>query len=114
MMMGVHSRASRSPIVSAPTVVVVEIAMIAAAAPAAVEVAAVIVVIGVAPTRSWIDGLHRDLGSWLSCGVEGLSSGVILCPELHCGLHGDFGLLGKAMTAVGGRGAAVSWGRGAI
>lgn len=91
--------------------------MIAAAAPAApatTGVAAVIVIVRVAPSWSWIDGLHRDLGSGLSCGVKGLSPGVVLCPELHCGLHGDLGLLGKAMAAVGGRGAAVAWGRRAI
>lgn len=110
-MMGEGGRTSRCPITSAPTVVVVEIAAIAAAAPAAAGVAAVIVVIRVAPGWSWVDGLHRDLGSGLSCGVESLRPGVVLCPELHGGLHGDLGLLGKAMAAIGGRGAAVAWGR---
>lgn len=113
-MMGEGGRTSRSPITSGPTVVVVEIAVIAAAAPAAAGVAAVIVVVGVAPSWRWVDGLHRDLGSGLGCGVEGLSPGVVLCPELHRGLHGDLGLLGKAVAAVGGRGAAVARGRRAI
>lgn len=99
-MMGEGGRTSRSPITPTPTVVVIEIAMIAAAAPATAGVAVVIVIVGVAPGRSRVDGLHGDLGSGLSCGVEGLSPGVVLCPELHCGLHGDLGLLGKAMAAV--------------
>lgn len=114
MVMGEGGRASRSPITSAPAVVVVEIAVIAAAASAAAGVAAVIVAVGVAPRRCWVDGLHRDLGSGLGGGVEGLSAGVVLCPQLHCGLHGDLGLLGKAVAAVGGRGAAVARGRRAI
>lgn len=113
MMMGESGGTSRSTVASAPAVVVVQIAPIAAAAPAPVGVAAVIV-IRVAPCRSWIDGLHGDLGSGLGCGVEGLSAGVILCPELHCGLHGDFRLLGKAMAAVGRRRATVAWGRSTI
>lgn len=106
-MMGEAGRTSRSPVASAPAVVVVEIAVIAA-------VAAVIVVVRVAPSWSWVHGLHRDLGSRLGRGVEGLSPGVVLCPELHCGLHGDLGLLGKAVAAVGGRGAAVARGRRAV
>lgn len=114
MMMGEGGGTPRSTIASAPTVVVVEIAVTAAAAPATAGVAAVIVVVRVAPSRSWVDGLHRDLGSGLGRGVEGLGPGVVLCPELHGGLHGDLGLLGKAMAAVGGRGAAVAWGRRAI
>lgn len=114
MKMGEGGRASRSPISSATTVVVVvEIAMIAAVVVTA-GVAAVIFVVGVAPRRRCVDGLHRDLGAGLGCGVESLSPGVILCPELYRGLHGDLGLLGKAMAAVGWRGAAVAWGRRAI
>lgn len=113
-MMGEGGRTSRSPIASAPTVVVVEIAMIAAAAPATACVAAVIVVVRVAPSWSWVHGLHRDLRSGLGRGVEGLSPGVVLCPELHRGLHGDLGLLGKAMAAVRRRGAAVVRGRRVI
>lgn len=117
-MVGEGGRTSRSPISSATTVVVVvvvEIAVIAAAAaPAAAGVAAVIVVVGVAPSRSCVDGLHRDLGSGFGCGVEGLSPGVVLCPELNCRLHGDLGLLGEAMAAVRRRRAAVAWGRCAI
>lgn len=113
-MMGEAGRTSRSTVTPAPTVVVVEVAMIAAAAPASSGVAAVIVIVRVAPGRSGVDGLHRNLGSGLSCGVKGLSSGVILCPELHSGLHGDLRLLRKAMAAVGRRGAAVAWGRSAI
>lgn len=114
MMVGEGGRRSRSPISSA-TIVVVEIAVVAAAAaPAAAGVAAVIVIVGVAPRWSGVDGLHRDLGSGLSRGVEGLSPGVVLCPELNCRLHGDLGLLGKAMAAVGRRGATVARGRRAI
>lgn len=113
-MMGEVGRTSRSPIASHATVVVVEIAVIAAATPATAGIAAVIVVVRVASSRSWVDGLHRDLGSGLSCSVEGLSSGVILRPELHRRLHGDLGLLSKAMAAVGGRGAAVARRRSAI
>lgn len=114
MVMGKAGGTSRSPISSAAAVVVVEIAVIAAAAPAAARTAAVIFTVWVASSRSWVDGLNRDLGSGLSCGVECLSSGVVLSPELHCGLHGDLGLLSKAMAAVGGRGAAVAWRRCAI
>lgn len=114
--MGEGGRTSRSAVTSAPAavVVVVVIAVIAAAAPAAAGVAAVIVVVGVAPRRSWVHGLHGDLGPGLSRGVEGLSPGVVLRPELHCGLHGNLGLLGKAVAAVGGRGAAVARRRRAI
>lgn len=107
MMMGKGGRTSRPPISSAPAVVVVEVAVIA-------TTAAVKVVVRVAPSRSGVHRLHRDLGSGLSCGVKGLSPGIVLCPELHRGLHGDLSLLGKAMAAVGGRGAAVTWGRCAI
>lgn len=115
MVMGEGGRTSRSPITSGSAVVVVaEIAVAAAAAPATAGVAAVIVVVRVAPSRSRVDGLHGDLGSGLGRGVEGLSPGVILCPELHRGLHGDLGLLGKAVAAVGRRGAAVAWGRRTI
>lgn len=115
MVMGEAGRTSRPTVTSAPTVVVVEVAVIAAAAaPASIGVAAVIVTVRVAPDWSRVDGLHRDLGSGLSCGVKGLSSGVILCPELHSGLHCDFRLLRKAMAAVGRWGAAVAWGWSAI
>lgn len=77
-------------------------------------VAAVIVTGRVAPGGNRVDGLHGDLGSGLGCGVESLSPRVVLCPELHGGLHGDLGLLGKAVAAVGGRGAAVARGRCAV
>lgn len=107
MMVGEGGRRSRSPVSSA-TIVVVEIAVVAAAA------AAVIVIVGVAPRWSGVDGLHRDLGSGLGRGVEGLSPGVVLGPELNCRLHGDLGLLGKAMAAVGRRGATVTRGRCAV
>lgn len=110
-MMGEAGRAS---ITSHATVVVVEIAAAAAAVPRATGAAAVIVIVRVTSSWSWVHRLHRDLGPGLSSGVEGLSSGVILCPELHCGLHSDLGLLGKAVAAVGGRGAAVARGRSAI
>lgn len=108
--------ASSAPIPSA-VVVVAQIPVIAATvAHAAVDVVvvAVEVVAVVAPSRSWVDGLHGDLGSGLSSRVEGLSPGVVLCPELHSGLHGDLGLLGKAVAAVRGRGAAVARGRRVI
>lgn len=106
MMMGEAGRTSRPPIIQAPTVVVV--------ADVGVIAATVILVVTVGPSRSWVDGLHRDLGSGLSCGVEGLSSGVVLRPELHCGLHSDLGLLSKTMATVGRRGTAVAWGRHVI
>lgn len=108
-MMGEGGRTPRSSITSAAAVVVVEIAVVAAAG-----VAAVIVVAGVSPGSGRVDGLHRDLGSGLSRGVEDLSPGVVFGPELHCGLHGDLGLLGKAVAAVGWRRAAVAGGRRAI
>lgn len=111
--MGEKRGASRSPITSATIDVVAQISMIAAAAVhVIVDVVVIVKVIAiVAPTRSWVDWLHRDLGSGLSCGVESLSPRVILCPELHGGLHGYLGLLGKAVAIVGGRRAAVAWGR---
>lgn len=65
---------------------------------------------GVAPGGRSVDGLHRDLRPGLGGGVEDLSSGVVLCPQLHRGLHGDLGLLGEAVAAVGRRGAAVAGG----
>lgn len=106
--------ASSSPITSA-VIVVAQIPVIAATAVhATADVVVVEVVAMVAPRRSWVDGLHGDLGSGLSCCVEGLSPGVILCPELHGGLHGDLGLLGEAVAAVRGRGAAVARGRRVI
>lgn len=114
MVMGESGRTSRCPIISAPSVVVVEISAVAATAPAAAGVATVIVIIRIIPGWCWVDGLHGNLGSGLGCGVESLRAGIVLCPELHSGLHGDLGLLGKAMAAVGGRGAAVAWGRCAI
>lgn len=87
----------------------------AAAVHAAAHVVVVVVIaVEVAPVRSWVDGLYRDLGSGLGCGVKGLSPGIVFCPELHSGLHGDLGLLGKAVATVGGRGAAVAWGRRVI
>lgn len=98
---------SRSPITSA-TVVAALITMIAAVH-IIVDVVIIKVIATVASSRSWVYRLHRDLGSGLSCGVEGLSPRVILCPELHGGLHGYLGLLGKAVATVGGRRAAVAW-----
>lgn len=103
-MMGEGGRTPRSTITSATAVAVVEIAV----------VAGVIVVAGVSPGSGHVDGLHRDLGSGLGRGVEDLSPGVVLGPELHRGLHGDLGLLGKAVAAVGRRRAAVAGGRRAI
>lgn len=101
-MMGVGGGASRSHI-SPTAVIVVEIVVIAAAA-ASARIAGVKVI-------GRIDGLHRDLGPGLGCGVEGLRPRVVLGSELNSGLHGDLGLLGKAVAAVGWRGAAVArWG----
>lgn len=94
-MMGVGGGTLRSHI-SPTAVIVVEIVMIAAAGIAAVKV------IG------RIDGLHGDLGPGLGCGVEGLCPWVVLGSELNSGLHGDLGLLGKAVAAVGWRGTAVT------
>lgn len=51
------------------------------------------------------DGLHRDLGARLSSGVVHVRVGVVLCAELHCGLHGDLGFMGEAVAAVRGWGA---------
>lgn len=53
------------------------------------------------------DRLHRDLGEWLGGCVVHMRVGVILCAELHRGLHGDLRLVGKAVAAVRG------WGAGA-
>ena len=53
------------------------------------------------------DGLHRDLGEWLSGRVVHMCVGVVLCAELHRGLHGDLCLVGEAVAAVWG------WGAGA-
>lgn len=99
MMMGVGGGTLRAH-VSPATVVVVEIVVVAAGG----GIAAVKVTGG-------IDGLHGDLGPGLGCGVEGLCPGVVLGSELNSRLHGDLGLLGKAVAAVGRRGAAVTgWG----
>lgn len=99
-MMGVGGGTSRSHI-SPTTVVVVEIVMIAAAT---AGIAAVKVI-------GRIDGLHGDLGPGLGCGVEGLRPWVVLGSELNSRLHGDLGLLGKAVAAVGWGGTAVTrWG----
>lgn len=99
-MMGVGGGTLRSHI-SPTAVVVVEIVMIAAASAGI----AAIKVIG------RIDGLHGDLGPGLGGGVEGLRPWVVLGSELNSRLHGDLGLLGKAVAAVGWRGTAVSrWG----
>lgn len=51
------------------------------------------------------DGLHGDLGARLGSGVVHVRVGVILCAKLHRRLHGDLGFVGKAVAAVGGRGA---------
>lgn len=119
-MMGEGSGASGFSVTSAAAVaaaviVVAEIAMIAGAAVHATAgsgvAAAVVLIVRVDPGRSRVHGLHRDLGSGLGCCVEGLGPGIIFCPELHCGLHSNLGLLGKAMTRVGRRRAVVVWGR---
>lgn len=96
-MMGVGGGTSRSNI-SPTTVIVVEIVMIAAAT---TGIAAVKVI-------GRIDGLHGDLGPGLGCGVEGLCPWVVLGSELNSRLHGDLGLLGKAVAVVGWRGTAVT------
>lgn len=100
VMMGVGGGTSRSYISPTP-VIVVEIIVIAAAT---ASIAAVKVI-------GRIDGLHGDLGRGLGRGVEGLCPRVVLGSELNGRLHGDLGLLGKAVAAVGRRGAAVTrWG----
>lgn len=48
-------------------------------------------------------GLDGDVRMWLCRGVVGLCSGVVLCAQLYGGLHGDLGVLGEAVAAVGGR-----------
>lgn len=53
------------------------------------------------------DRLHRDLGARLRGGVVHVRVRVILCAELHRGLHGDLGFVGEAVAAVGGWGAVV-------
>lgn len=104
MVLGEVGRTLRLTIASAVNaVVIVEIAAVVSAT------IGTVIVIRVAPGWSRVDWLHRDLGPWLSCGVEGLSQGVVLCPELHRGLHGDFSLLGKTVAAIGGRRAAIAW-----
>ena len=116
-MMGEGGRAARrsAPPAAAAGVVVVVVAEIAVAAAAAAHVVVVVIIaVEVAPVRGRVDGLHRDLGSGLGRSVEGLGPGVVLRPELHGGLHGDLGLLGEAVAAVGGRGAAVTRGRRVI
>lgn len=108
MMVGVGGGAPR-PHVRPAAVVVVEIVVIVAAAAAAAAAASA----GIAAVEfvGRIDGLHGDLGPGLGRGVEGLRPGVVLGPELNGRLHGDLGLLGKAVAAVGRRGAAVArWG----
>lgn len=111
-MVGESVRTSRCPGTPTPAVVAVEIVLVAAAASAVIAV--VIVITRVASGRSRVHWLHRDLGSGLGRGVENLCPWVVLCPELYSRLHGDLGLLGEAVAAVRGRGAAVARGRCAI
>lgn len=81
--------------------VVAEVAAAAVhAASADVVVVVEVVTAVVAPRLNRVDRLHRDLRPGLGRGVEGLRAGVVFCPELHCGLHGDLGLLGEAVAAV--------------
>lgn len=47
-------------------------------------------------------GLDGNVRMWLCRGVVGLCSGVVLCAQLYGGLHGDLGVLGEAVAAVGG------------
>lgn len=56
------------------------------------------------------DGLHGDLGAWLGSGVVHVRVRVVLRAELHGRLHGDLGLMGEAVAAVGRRGAAAGAG----
>lgn len=98
VMMGVSGGTPRSHVSPTP-VIVIEIVVIAAAS---ASIAAVKVI-------GRVDGLHRDLGRGLGRCVEGLCPWVILGSELNGRLHGDLGLLGKAVAAVGRRGAAVTW-----
>lgn len=81
MNMGEAIRTSRPSIAPTSTVVAVEISIVAAAAaPASAHVAVIVVVIRIAPSGSWVHGLYGDLGSGLSCGIEGLSPRVVLGP----------------------------------
>lgn len=109
MVLGKSGRTARSSRAAVSGVVVVQVSMCAA-----VSAAAVIFIISVASGWGGVNGLDRYLGPGLSGGVEGLRAGVVLRPELHGGLHGDLRLLGEAVAAVGGRGAAVPGGRRAI
>lgn len=110
MMVGVGGGAPRAHIRPA-AVVVVEIVVIVAAAAAAATSASASAGIAAVEFVGRIDGLHGDLGPGLGRGVEGLRPRVVLGSELNGGLHGDLGLLGKAVAAVGWRGAAVArWG----
>lgn len=102
-MMGVSGGTPRSHVCPTP-VIVIEIVVIAAAS---ASIAAVKV-------TGRVDGLHRDLGRGLGCCVEGLCPWVVLGSELNGRLHGDLGLLGKAVAAVGRRGAAVTWWRSVV
>lgn len=114
---GEGGRASGSSVAPAAAaagpVVVVDVA-VAAAAAAAVATAGGSWGSGVAPGGRSVDGLHRDLRPGLGRGVEDLGPGVVLGPQLHRGLHGDLGLLGEAVAAVGRRGAAVAGRRRAV
>lgn len=56
-----------------------------------------------------VEGLHRDAGVWLCCGVVGLCAWVILGAQLHCRLHSDVRVLREAVAAVGGRRRAVAY-----
>lgn len=54
------------------------------------------------------DRLHRDLRARLGSGVVHVCVRVVLGAQLHGGLHGDLCFMGKAVAAVGGRGAVAS------
>lgn len=110
---GRASGSSVAPAAAGP-VVVVDIAVAAAAAGVVVATAGGSWGSGVAPGGRSVDGLHRDLRPGLGRGVEDLGPGVVLGPQLHRGLHGDLGLLGEAVAAVGRRGAAVAGRRRAV
>lgn len=60
------------------------------------------VVIVVIAVGVGLEGLDGDVGLRLGCGVVGLRSGVVLGAQLYGGLHGDLGVLGEAVAAVGG------------
>lgn len=60
------------------------------------------VVIVVIAVGVGLEGLDGDVRMRLGRGVVGLRSGVVLRAQLYGGLHGDLGVLGETVAAVGG------------